>query len=300
MPVGALRILFIINPISGGEAKSGLEQTIRDYFSTRSHQIEFYQLSGENDVSSVKYWVERWQPDRVVAAGGDGTLRMVAQVMSGTEIPVGLLPAGSANGMARELNIPENFTTCLDIITGDHMAPVDIIRLNEREICLHLSDFGLNAHLVKNFEQNERRGMWGYAKEIVKVMSHRKQFRVEIRTPGKTVFRYAWMVVIANARMYGTGAMINPGGNPGDGLLEIIVMRKISIWEILKMMLRHRPFNPDKTEVIQAREVAISMKRSVHFQVDGEYLGLLRKIKAKVQPGAIRMLLPQPDLQPGK
>lgn len=300
MPVGPLRILFIINPISGGEAKSGMEQTIRDYFSTKIHHIEFYQLNGQNDAPSIQYWVENWQPDRVVAAGGDGTLRLVAQVMSGAQTPIGLLPAGSANGMARELNIPENFVTCLDIITGDHIASIDIIRLNEREICLHLSDFGLNAHLVKHFEKSEHRGMWGYAKEIVKVMSHRQQFRVEIRTPGKTIFRYAWMVVIANARMYGTGAMINPGGNPGDGLLEVIVMRKISFLEILKMMLRHRPFNPNKTEVIQAKEAVISMKRSVHFQVDGEYLGLLRKIKATVQPGAIRMLLPKPELQADK
>jgi diacylglycerol kinase (ATP) len=295
MPVDALRILFIINPISGGGAKSALEQTIRDYFKDRAHLIECYQLNGENDEESIKYWIGNWRPDRVVAAGGDGTLKLVAQVMAGSKIPIGLLPAGSANGMARELGVPDDFVECLDIITGDHTASIDVIRLNGKETCLHLSDFGLNAHLVKNFEKSTQRGMWGYAREIFKVMSHRQQFRVEIKTPGKTVFRHAWMVVIANARMYGTGAMINPQGNIRDGLLEVIVLRKISLLELLKMMLRHRPFNPAKTEVIQATEAVIAMKRSVHFQVDGEYLGQMRKIKAVVQPNAIKMLLPAPE-----
>lgn len=294
MPIAPLRILFIINPFSGTGPKSGLQHTIHEYFHDQPHLTEFYELCGSNDKQSIKHWVQNWKPDRVVAAGGDGTLKLVAETLTGSSIPIGLLPAGSANGMARELGIPEDVQACLKIITGDHIEAIDIIRINERESSLHLSDFGLNAQLVKHFEQSDYRGMWGYAREVFKVFNRRQQFRVEIKTPTKTIFRYAWMVVIANATMYGTGAVINPTGDLKDGRLEVIIMRKISFLELLKMIFRHRAFNPSKTEVLQAAEVSIATRRSVHFQVDGEYLGTLRKIRAVVVPGAIRMLLPIP------
>lgn len=294
MPIAPLRILFIINPFSGKGPKPGLQHTIHEYFHKQPHHIEFYELYGGNDKQSISHWVRDWKPDRVVAVGGDGTLKLVAEALAGTPVPIGLLPAGSANGMARELGIPEDIPACLEIISGDHIEAIDIIRINERECSLHLSDFGLNAHLVKHFEQSDYRGMWGYAREIFKVFHRRQQFRVEIKTPAKTIFCYAWMVVIANATMYGTGAVINPDGDLKDGRLEVIIMRKISFLELLKMIFRHRAFNPSKTEILQAAEVSITTKRSVHFQVDGEYLGTLRKIRAVVVPGAIRMLLPVP------
>ena len=290
----AWRILFIINPVSGNGAGADLEKTIREYFKDGPHATEVFELTGTDDASSIKYWIDTWKPDRVVAAGGDGTLNAVAEVVMGTGLSLGILPAGSANGMARDLGFPMDYKECLDIITNDHTELVDIIRINDKDISIHLSDFGLNAQLIKQFEESDRRGMWGYAREVWKVIRNKEQFRVEVITPDHRVFRDAWMVVVANARMYGTGAMINPSGDLQDGLLEVIVMKKLSGWELLKMILKHHSFDRSKTEVIQAEEVWITVKKPVYFQVDGEYKGSLKKIHAVVQPKALKLLVPGP------
>lgn len=294
MPVASpLRILFVINPISGKGSKGDVEHIIHTYFKGTEHATEFYELTGtDGDKTSIRYWIKEWKATAVVAVGGDGTLKAVAEILINTKMPVGLLPAGSANGMALELGIPEDLNECLDVITAGHTEQIDVLRINGKQLSLHLSDFGLNAKLIKHFEESDYRGMWGYAREVWKVMRTKQRFRVEIKTDKQTVFRYAWMVVIANARKYGTGALINPKGNVQDGLLEVIVVRSLSILELLKMLFKHRKLDPEKTEIIQAKSVALSLKKSVYFQVDGEYCGTLRKMNAEVVPGALKMLMP--------
>ncbi len=103
-----LKILFVLNPVSGGKKKIHWEPIIRQYFKELPHTIEFFVLSGKDDQDSLQYWFEKFKPDRVIAVGGDGTISLVAKQMLGTEMAMGILPAGSANGMAKELAIPEN------------------------------------------------------------------------------------------------------------------------------------------------------------------------------------------------
>ena len=80
-----------------GKAPSG------NYFKNLPHTIEFYVLSGKDDTGSLDYWIEKLQITRIVAVGGDGTVSLVAKQLLGTNLIMGILPAGSANGMAKEL-----------------------------------------------------------------------------------------------------------------------------------------------------------------------------------------------------
>ena len=289
----SLRFLFVVNPISGGNAKADVEEIIRRHFQGTEHVLELYELKGEHDHTSLEHWIKDWKPDRVIAVGGDGTLKLVAEQVIDTKISIGLLPAGSANGMAKDLGIPLDLEACMDIITEGREEWIDVIRINDKEICLHLSDIGLNAHMIKYFEEGYRRGKWGYAREMLRVLVNKKLIKAQITTGNKRIMRKAFMIVLANARMYGTGAMINPDGKLDDGLLEVVILRRISLWEVLKMFLKYGRFNPKKTEVVQAEEVTISSKKAAYFQVDGEYRGKLKTVHAKVHRNALRILLPR-------
>src|SRR4051794_40753249 len=112
----ALKILFIINPVSGGKVKTDWEVSIRDFFKKEDHQIDFYLLTGKNDLPSIKHHIDRINPDQVVAVGGDGTVKMVAGLLKETTMAKGILPAGSANGMAKELGIPLDPVQALEIL----------------------------------------------------------------------------------------------------------------------------------------------------------------------------------------
>lgn len=287
----ALQILFVLNPVSGGKKKINWENAIRNYFKTLNHTIEIYILKDKDDTGSIKYWIEKLQITRVIAVGGDGTVSLIAKQLFGTNLIMGILPAGSANGMAKELGIPETPAEALDIIVNGRIKCCDIIKINEDTISLHLSDFGMNAQLIKYFEESPLRGMWGYARMVIKVLWRKKLLSAQIVTDDRNFKTNAYMVVIANASRYGTGALVNPEGNLGDGQFEIVVFRTFPVWELFKMLLSYKKFNPKKVEIFQTKNATIILKRKTHFQVDGEYKGKIDKVVAKIIPAQLNLLI---------
>jgi diacylglycerol kinase (ATP) len=288
----ALKLLFAINPVSGGKEKNNWEASIREYFKDLPHQIEFYLLTGKDDDVSIRHHIESVKPDRVVAVGGDGTVKMIAEIVKETSLPMGILPAGSANGMAKELKIPLEIKEALQVITDGEIKKLDVIRINDEEICIHLSDLGLNALLVRYFEHSASRGMWGYGKAVARVLWEKQTMHVTIKTDDTEVKRKAYMVVIANAQTYGTGAIINPEGSVDDGKFEIIVVRKLNILELLKMLITHKPFDSSCIEVFSTKNVEMSTRRKSYFQVDGEYMGKKTTVKACILPRIVNVMLP--------
>lgn len=290
---GAMKILFVINPKSGRKKKEDWEAQIREYFKTSEHSMEFYVLTGKNDTTSVAHHLETVKPDRVVSVGGDGTVKMVAELLKGSAIPLGIIPAGSANGMAKELQIPVSLPEALHIAIHGEPRKIDAIRINKEEICIHLSDMGLNAMLVKYFEGSGRRGMWGYGRSVLRVLWWKQKMYATITTDSGTIKRKAFMVVLANARKYGTGGNINPEGSIVDGKFEVVILRKLNLIEMLKALLTERAFDPEKIEVISTTKAHIHTLRRHYFQVDGEYKGRVREVRAEILPHALYIVMPE-------
>jgi YegS/Rv2252/BmrU family lipid kinase len=288
----SLKFLFVVNPISGGKQKDDHQEAIKKYFESLPHTIAFFLLDGKNDAQRLQQMLEQDKPHKVVAVGGDGTVSLVAKQILRTEMQLGILPAGSANGMARELDIPINPTDALNIVVGDNVKKADAIIIND-QVCLHLSDIGLNARLIKYFEEGNKRGKLGYAKVALKVLWKKQNMRTIIQTKDSEIKRDAFMVVLANASKYGTGAVINPHGDLYDGLFEVVIIRRLAISEIFKMWFRPQIFDPKKIEIVQAKAVNIETQHAVHFQVDGEYLGKVKHIEATILPGQLNILVPK-------
>ena len=292
MPLNTYKILFVINPHAGDQSKPDWEESIREYFLNSEHTIYFYHLGSNDNENSVKEQIFKIKPQRVIAVGGDGTVTMVAKTVMGTDVSMGILPAGSANGMARELEIPLNVHEALNLILDGEIRKTDMVKVND-EMSLHLSDVGMNAELVKYFSEGNRRGKLGYAKVLLKVLVRRRYLKVWVETENMIVQRKALVVILANASKYGFGAVINPGGDLHDGLFEVVIVRRLAISELLKMWFRPQPFNPKKIEILKAKSVKIEMRHKAHFQVDGEYLGKINKVNARILPGILHLILPK-------
>jgi diacylglycerol kinase (ATP) len=289
---GQLTLLFIINPVSGGKSKTNWEEEIRTYFKTSPHNMEFFLLTGKDDSTSIAHHIDSVNPHRVVAVGGDGTVKMIAELVKEKQLALAIIPAGSANGMARELGIPIDVNEALEVAVNGIEKKIDLVRINDKESSIHLSDIGLNAMLVKYFEGSEKRGMWGYGKAIFRVLYEKQKIHATITTDTERFNRKAYMIVIANARKYGTGANINPDGDVADGFFEVVVLRKLNLVEILKALLTERSFDPEKIEIFKTKTAIVETRRRSFFQVDGEYRGKTSNISAKILPGALRIMLP--------
>jgi diacylglycerol kinase (ATP) len=289
-----LNLLFFINPHAGEDTNQDWKKNIINFFHATNHRISLCTLTGENDDALIRQKIKTEQPHRVIAVGGDGTITLVAKNIMNSNISMGILPGGSANGMAKELDIPLEPEKALNLLMEGEILKTDLIKVNE-EICLHMSDIGLNAELVKYFEEGNRRGKWGYARVLLKVLWKKRMMYVTIETKDAIIKRKALVVIFANASKYGFGAVINPEGSLHDGLFEVVIVRRLAVSELLKMWLRPQPFNPKKIEIIKARSVEITTLHKAHFQVDGEYLGKINALKAVVLPGSLQLILPKKE-----
>ncbi len=287
------KFLFVINPVSGNH-NNDWSALIPEYFANLPHEIKFYELTPDCDPTSIEKAIKSFSPDSVVAVGGDGTVKLVADCLLQKNIPLGILPAGSANGLAKELGISVKPAEALDALVNGRLKNIHVTKVNEHT-CVHLSDIGFNAFLIKKFETQKRRGMWGYLKASIKVLFRNPTMQVRMEIDGQPVDVNAAMIVIANGTKYGSGAVINPVGNLEDELFEVIAIKKISLHEIYKMTFSHAAIDPAKTEIFQTNSLTIRSKHRAHFQVDGEYLGKLYQIKANIVANALSIIVPKEE-----
>ncbi|MEJ7625255.1 MAG: YegS/Rv2252/BmrU family lipid kinase [Ferruginibacter sp.] len=287
-----LKLLFVINP-GAGPNNEVWEDIISKYFIDKPFEVKYLVLDKKPDIQQIKNKIKEFAPGKVIAVGGDGTVTMVAKIVAEAKKILGILPAGSANGMAKELNIPVAPAEALAIIENGEIRCCDAIKINNKDICLHLSDIGLNAQLIKYFDEGKVRGKMGYAKVMLKTLWHKQKMQVIVQAKGKEIRRHAFMIVLANASKYGTGAVINPTGELDDGAFEVVIVRKLAVSELLKMLFKPQPFNPKKIETFTATSVKLETVHSVHFQIDGEYMGKINQLIARILPDYINIVLPR-------
>lgn len=286
-----LKYLFVVNNGSGTGPAIPWEEQIQEFYGEKNELYEIYTLPEKIDQAELKKYLQQKSPEKLIAVGGDGTIAMLANMLIGTNMALGIIPAGSANGMAKELGIPAEAKAAMEIIETGVLRPSDLISINGH-YCLHLSDLGLNAQLVKYFDEGNLRGKWGYARVVLKTLLNKQKIQVSINSDSGMVRRVAYMVALANAKKYGTGAVINPDGKIDDGFFEIIIVKKLRFGALLRMFLKPGRFNPKNIEIISCAAVEITSRRRVHFQIDGEYIGKEKFISAGIQKGALTLILP--------
>ncbi len=283
-------LLFVINPCSG-EGCSNWEEKILSFADLDQYRFTFFTLSKNTTYEILEVEISKQQPSIVIAVGGDGTIRFVATCLLNKNIPLGIIPAGSANGLAMELGIIKDLPQSLQTILTGSKKTIHVLELNN-QICIHLSDIGLNAHAMRTFELQQQRGFWGYFLASLNVLWKSSKIKAVLEFNNQKVSAKAELIVIANCTKYGTGAIINPIGVLNDTKFEIIIVKTISVFEIFKMIFSHSSFDPNKIEVFQTSQLLIKTKKKVHFQMDGEYLGKLNEIQVKIIPNAITIMVP--------
>lgn len=290
-----MKILFIINPHSGTNGSESTISAIQEAATVRDISTCILYTTGVRDGEMIRKELDLYKPDRVVAGGGDGTIQLVAKNLMGTNIPMILLPLGSANGLATALDIPKDDAALADYIFSDLQAmPLDLLRINDIHICVHLADIGINGIMVKEYEEGGHSGMIGYARHLFHAIKETPLMQYTIKTEKETLEQEGYMLAFANANMYGTGIKISEG-TVNDGMFEIRNIPKISWVDFIKAGLTKFNIFIDKhmfTDVISCKQAEIFIDQKVDFQIDGEYIGKVNYLKIEILPSAITVLLP--------
>ena len=286
------RILLVINPISGGIDKDPFIDRISKEVKAEKAELSIYKTTGKRDKEELTEVIENFKPSRIFSVGGDGTIKLIAEIIKDDSIPVAIFPAGSANGLAENLNLPTDPKELTRIALGNTFKNLDSIKINH-ELCLHISDIGLNAALIKNYEEGNIRGKLGYLiQSIPTLIKTDFPFQFTIEIDGKRIHRKAVLLAIANAKKDGTGSTINPERKYDDGVFEILVFKQFDIPQILKTFREDVKLSPDFIEIFPASEAIIECAKNVPFQIDGEYRGELKEVHAVISPVKMKVCTP--------
>ena len=290
-----MKILFVINPHSGSSSSESVIALIQEMAALKKISISIIYTSGKRDNDIIREEIELYKPDKVVAGGGDGTIQLVARNLIGTNIPIVLLPLGSANGLATSLNIPSDNNALAEYVFSDLKSmPLDLLRINNRHICVHLADIGINGMMVKEYEKAGHSGMFGYARHLFHAVKETPLLHYTIKTENQTLEQQGYMLAFANANMYGTGIQITEG-SVHDGMFEIRNIPEVSWTDAIKAGLTKFNIFVDKqmfVDVISCRQAEIFIDQKADLQIDGEYIGVVDYLKIEILASAIRILIP--------
>ena len=292
--VHLMKILFILNPVSGNKSNDDAILRIHQLAVDLPFDFKFCYTTGKNDESLILSEIEWYKPDRIVAGGGDGTLQLVARTIREMDTPLGVLPLGSANGFATAIGMPKDPAAAVGIVVNaTHTVPLDLLIFNNKHVCIHLGDIGINARMVREYSQSEGRGMMAYAKHLMSSMKESELLQYTIITPEQTYHKEGYMLAFANANKYGTGIHISEG-TVDDGRFEICNVPRIALDDAIKSGLTALNVFIDKnmfSDVISCEHAEIAISEKVHFQIDGEYMGMVDKLTVGILPSSVPLLV---------
>ena len=278
------KILLVVNPISGDRDKSELIRQVKTAL-TESTELTIYYTTGKNDSSEIKTEFEQINPDRILVAGGDGTIKLIAEALKDKKYSLGILPAGSSNGLATDLQLPtNNMQEAIEIAIGDKTNSIDALRIND-QLSLHISDLGVNAELIERYSDTLIRGKFGYAlNTIPTLIDSDYPYNFTIEANNETLEVEAIMIAFANSQQFGTGAVINPSGKIDDGVFEVLIFKKLDVFEMLKTLQKEVQLSSDFVEVIRTKNVKVTCSKPVSFQIDGEVCGKMTEVVVDILP----------------
>ena len=290
-----MRLLIVLNPVSGGDKKETFLVDAEKLCLKHDVEYSIFETKGEGDQERLRSEVESFKPDRIASVGGDGTILLTATVLMGSSLPMGIVPMGSANGLAEELEIdPDPLDALNEVILSDRIVGLDMIEVNEKYHSIHIGDVGSNANLVESYEKDPNRGIATYAKYFLEELGKLSPFSVEIVTDKEKVEKKALMVAICNARKFGTGIPLTLDGSPMDGKFELVIIEDINISSLIKMGLakfNERFFDNQLSTILTATKAKIRFDKPRLLQLDGELIGEFKELNVKIMPGAASLIL---------
>lgn len=231
----------------------------------------------------------------VVAAGGDGTARLVAKELIGTRTALGILPLGSVMNVARMIGLPRDLEEAAQVLGSGHIRRIDVGIADDR-VFLESASVGLHAAIGRDIERMGEGDYGSFLRSIVRAFRYRPS-RMTIELEGeRTIERRALLVAIANGPFLGAGFTVAPDAAVDDGLFDVRVFLHYSKRELIlnfaSIAFGRRAYVPHSlTE--RASRVRVSGHSPLPARADGEDLGTT-PMSFEVRPGVLRVVAPEP------
>lgn len=287
------RALLIVNP------KAGRREELRDGWTKQVEEAGIQLLKGtpEEGESLSDLIIRRAsEVDLVILAGGDGTLNDAAEGLVRTKLPLGILPLGTANDLARTLSLPTDLQEACDVITAGRLRRIDLGQVNDKYF-FNVASMGLSVTITRNLTKEVKK-LWGvlaYLATASKAIFYARPFRAEI-DDGQTVFHVKTVqIAVGNGKHYGGGMTICDDASIDDQLLHLYSLEVRHWWQVILLFPRLRMGlleGSSHVRTMRGKSFKIKTKKTRRINTDGE-LTTKAPAEFRVVPYALSVFAPQ-------
>ncbi len=296
------KLIYLINPISGTGTKGLLLEIIKNKTAEKNIPFEILHTNAEGDYGFLKEKIAAENITDVIVCGGDGTVNQVAKALLSVAVNIGIIPMGSGNGLAFAAKIPKRIHKALECVFAGNAVYIDSFYINRKFSCM-LCGLGFDAQVAHDFAKQKKRGLATYIKQSTKNFFKARHYNFEIILDGKSINSEALFISVANSNQFGNNFTIAPQASLHDGLLDIVVVNKMSklrmIWTILKQirsgqvrMYEDKKYHRNDIHYFQTKKLTIKNLQLAPLHIDGDPAETDAAFEIEIIENAFKLLIP--------
>ncbi|PKQ63147.1 hypothetical protein BZG02_10315 [Labilibaculum filiforme] len=271
-------IIFVINPHSGTKSSKILRKFIQiapevDYFISNS--LEEFDVFLTTKCEKYKV---------LIICGGDGTINTTLKyLVRYPNLKLAVLPNGSGNGFARELGFTGDIKKLLNKILKGETEMVDLLKVNN-ELSCNMLGLGFDSYVANEFDKMPTRGLKTYVYCTIQALIKYKPIQAKVTFDGSVIEGKYHMINIANTRQFGNNALIAPGAIYNDGLLDLVLIKKIPFYVVPGFVIRlflGKLKNSKYVQFVKVNNLVID-SNSETYHVDGEPKALAETLNVEI------------------
>jgi diacylglycerol kinase (ATP) len=266
-----------------------------DWVREKGHVVEPLVTWESGDAERITREAAMRGVDVIVACGGDGTVNEVLNGLTGFDVPLGIIPLGTANDFARQVGIPGDADHAMDVILRRRPTRIDTASMNGRRF-LNVSTGGIGAEATAETPADAKRafGPLAYALTGLRKLAELAPHRARFEGTGFSLETDFLLFAVGNARATGGGTVITPQASVEDGLLDVCVMEAMPRREFAKLALRVKRgehLDDERVHYVQLSRITIDSKEPVTVNIDGESQRFAH-LEYAAHRGDVRVFLP--------
>ncbi|MGE5251465.1 MAG: diacylglycerol/lipid kinase family protein [Bacteroidota bacterium] len=292
------RTFVLINPVAGQQGAEDVEGAIASRLEEKKGEFEICRIQPGDDVRKVAEAAVRRGYNVVVAAGGDGTVSSVASALVNKDAMLGIIPSGTWNSLARNLDIPLDLSQAMDLIVqAPDARTIDVLEVDNNFYTLNVS-VGIAATLMQKLDRKDIRRLGRFTflyKGALQLLGH-SPFRFTVHMNGRTTSFRASELIVANCGIVGMkNIRLDPDIHMDDGKFNVCRIYARSLRDYLSLaisMLTGRQKKDRRVVCWEGTdEIRIESKQRIPVQGDGEQVGHL-PVTIKLRPHALKIVIP--------
>jgi diacylglycerol kinase (ATP) len=288
------KVRFILNPKAGRGLNNKITSVMLKILSPHLFDYEILFTKSANHAIELSKQAAANNYEIVVAVGGDGTVNEVAQSLVNSQTSLAIIPTGSGNGLARHFKIPLDIEKAIGVIKEGKETVIDSLLINNK-FCLNIAGTGFDGHIAHLFADYGKRGLSSYIKLVIKEYFSFKEKNYTIEYDNTIINCNAFLISIANASQFGNNARIASAALPNDGMIDLVILKKIPLGEILFTLQRifaGRMTHSRYAQTIRSESFTITCNEEMVSHLDGEPSDSSKTIHATILKNSIKLIVP--------